>query len=212
MKLSYLLLSSLIGIALCAPQTYADDKKYTLQDLQVLEKSKAWPELFGHLEDVAPAQRDAAWNQLVMNACFQKEQTSPYYDEWCFPQLLSIVNANPANTDLAWQAGKWARQRRAQWTAVPFFHKAALKSGDPRCKDEDVSIAVLAALGQPAAKDPELIRLSQDLAFEKCWPELSAGLKKGIGEGSYVFTNACAGMKKKGALSGIQTKRCENAK
>lgn len=41
---------------------------YSIADLQALEKKSSWEELLLHAEDVAPAQRNAAWEKLVTQA------------------------------------------------------------------------------------------------------------------------------------------------
>jgi hypothetical protein len=41
---------------------------YSMTDLQALEKKGSWEELLGHAEDVAPAQRSAAWEKMVEKA------------------------------------------------------------------------------------------------------------------------------------------------
>lgn len=43
----------------------AEAKRYSLADLQALLESQSWSELVGHLEDVAPAKRNAAWKTVV---------------------------------------------------------------------------------------------------------------------------------------------------
>jgi hypothetical protein len=40
-------------------------EKYSLADLQALEKKEQYPELLGHIEDVPPASRGASWDALL---------------------------------------------------------------------------------------------------------------------------------------------------
>jgi hypothetical protein len=49
----------------------APTKPYTLEDLQALDRQKAWSELFAHLRDVRPSQRGPAWNQIATHVCLQ---------------------------------------------------------------------------------------------------------------------------------------------
>ena len=41
---------------------------YSMADLQALEKRSSWDEILDHAEDIAPAQRNAAWDKLVLDA------------------------------------------------------------------------------------------------------------------------------------------------
>lgn len=42
-----------------------DAKKYSMKDLKALEAKRAWRELLAHLQDIAPAKRNAAWEALL---------------------------------------------------------------------------------------------------------------------------------------------------
>ncbi len=43
----------------------ADEKKYSIQDIEALVKNESWSELVQHLEDILPAKRDKKWQQIV---------------------------------------------------------------------------------------------------------------------------------------------------
>lgn len=45
--------------------TAAPRTLYTMDDLLALEKRKSWSEMVDHLEDIAPAKRDATWDRLT---------------------------------------------------------------------------------------------------------------------------------------------------
>ncbi len=47
---------------------FVGETKYTLADLQALEKKEQYEELLAHVEDVAPASRSAAWDSLLARA------------------------------------------------------------------------------------------------------------------------------------------------
>lgn len=51
-----------------SPAPKAPGRVYTRADLDALRKAAAWSELVEHLEDVAPADRDADWTALTITA------------------------------------------------------------------------------------------------------------------------------------------------
>jgi hypothetical protein len=56
------------GRATIAVLGFVAGDKYTLADLQALEKKEQYEELLLHIEDVAPASRSAAWDALLTRA------------------------------------------------------------------------------------------------------------------------------------------------
>ena len=188
---------------------YAEDRRYTMKDLQALEKRETWNELIYHIKDIAPSERDAEWNRLLTKACLRDGLDSDLAGA-CYDELKSVMVSDPKNVDFAWKVGKWSRLNMNSAMAVPFFAKA-LKPGDARCKDEDVSLAVIAGLGFPtsSAGDKKLVEESQALAFRTCWTAISPALKKTFKvESGYFIMNTCAGLKQKHALSSEEAKKC----
>lgn len=57
-----------VGFGGATSSLKAKGKEYSMADLQALEKKGAWEELLGHAEDIAPAQRGAAWEKTVEKA------------------------------------------------------------------------------------------------------------------------------------------------
>jgi len=57
-------LAALCGLLLPG-STRAEDKKYTLQDLEALAKNESWSELTQHLEDVPPVKRNKKWEKVA---------------------------------------------------------------------------------------------------------------------------------------------------
>ena len=91
-----------------------------------------------------------------------------------------------------------------------FLRTAISQPGDARCQDEDVTSALVSGLGLPADSHGDIVKESRQLAFEKCWPADKDAIKKSFNEdssGSYQ-NNTCTDLKKKGALSNLQLKRC----
>lgn len=208
MKRLAITLAALFVTGLYAGTVHADDKKYSLQDLQALQKSKSWGELMAHLSDVAPAQRNADWNRLAEAVCTRPGSMDAYEAPYCMEPLKAVLASEPNNTDFAWKAGKWARLNMKSSEAVPFFSKAGLKTGDPRCKDDDVSLAVVSALGMPKDSYKEMVQQAQDIGFKKCWPETQSAILKELTANSYFSENACPDLKKKGALSKTDAPKC----
>jgi hypothetical protein len=60
-----LVLSCLCVAAVLASPSARADRKYTMKDLEALVKSESWAELVDHLDDLAPAERDAKWQQIA---------------------------------------------------------------------------------------------------------------------------------------------------
>lgn len=54
-----------LAAILAAGPALAEEKKYTIQDLEALAKSESWSELVQHLEDIAPAARDSKWQKIA---------------------------------------------------------------------------------------------------------------------------------------------------
>jgi hypothetical protein len=212
MKFPWPLVAAILAITILPAHLQAD-QRYTIQDLQALEKRNAWPELFMHLEDVPPSKRDATWDQVVIHACLQEDFQEDYAENWCGAQLKLLVNTTPNHPDLAWKSGKWARKHRAHWFAVYFFDKAITKSGDPRCLDEDVGLAIVSALGLPVESNEEVVRKGRELAFDKCWQALQPMLKRELADaGAYFRENVCEGLKGKKALSAPEAERCSGVR
>ncbi len=197
-----------LALGMMAGSVHAEDQRYSVQDLQALQQSKSWDELMMHLWDVPPSQRNANWNRIVESACTRLEPMDGTLAQYCVEPLKAVLNSEPTNTDLAWKAGKWARLNLNAAGAIPFFAKAGLKAGDPRCKDPDVSLAVISGLGLPADSEKEIVQQSQKIAFDTCWAAVSQELKKELKPNSYISQNACPGLKKKGALSKTDAAKC----
>jgi len=181
----------------------AEGKKYDLNDLQALDQRQAWDELLAHLQDVKPSQRTAAWNRVVEHACVRPGQMDSGVANYCAEPLKSVLVDEPQNAAFAWKAGKWARVNLQSWAAEPFFAGAIRQKGDSRCKDEDVSLALIAALSLPADSNKEIVEQSKGLAFGTCWPAVKEPLLKALGDSPdyLLVANACGPLKQKGVKS-----------
>ena len=93
------------------------------------------------------------------------------------------------------------------WVAISFFYQA---KGDEKfsCKDEDLKLAVVSALGLPADSNKEVVDQAKELGLEKCFKEVVDSIKKEASMGSYLFKNTCQKLIEKGQLSGLKKKKC----
>jgi hypothetical protein len=192
----------------------AQQKPYTVEQLQALDKSQSWEELVGHLQDIPPAKRGPAWNKLVGDGCFAFPNAEEPIAEYCAGLLRSVVLSEPANTDFVWKTAQWIRRNRVSWGAIQYFAKAGIKPGEERCKDGDLHEALISALGMPAARNGELVSQAQKLAFDVCWPATKVPLMHEYKENfdstaAYFLVNSCKGLKSKDALSPEQVKKCD---
>src|SRR5271156_39505 len=64
MKLAIAVLIALGGTRLA----HADDKKYTMADLKALVTQQSYREAVQHLDDVAPSERNADWQEVAGTA------------------------------------------------------------------------------------------------------------------------------------------------
>jgi hypothetical protein len=147
-KATRLSIALLVIAVVCAPAQ--QQQRYTLQDLQVLDRQKAWDELFMHLKDVPPSQRGPKWNQIVADVCLRPYENSDWWESWkidqCSETLQAAMNSEPADEALAWKAAKWSVSVHAWSNAVPFFARVVQKPGDAHCQDSDLIGAVGAGL------------------------------------------------------------------
>jgi hypothetical protein len=120
--------------------------------------------------------------------CFQSE----YQVEECRNAALKFVDADPANAKLTLVMAKVARLGMMSYAAMPFFKRAvAANKGGAACKDEDLSIAVIAALGLPY--DNVLFVDAKPIAGITCWADLRKPILKELAanDSGYYKTNVC---------------------
>ncbi len=130
-------------------------------------------------------------------------QGKDYSGDYCHQALLEWVEKNPKD---AFQAGKMTRLKMSHWTAIPFFEKAwAQGLGD--CKDEDVKLSVMSALGLPA-NQKEIIGAAVDISLNKCEKEFKDEVVTLAKSNDYVLKNTCKTLLDKKALTGVAAKRC----
>jgi hypothetical protein len=140
--------------------------------------------------------------------CFK----SSYSGEECHERLLGFVDADPKNASLALRAGKIVRLNQFAYVAMPYFKRAIDRQADAKaCADEDLRLAVVAALGLPP-DDPRM-KDARALASGSCFAALSDAVMEEFNKntkGSYYFDNACGFLKAKGKLGELQSKQCDS--
>lgn len=128
-------------------------------------------------------------------ACFRNGDL-----DTCRTAALKFVDADPTNGKLALAIAKLARLNMNSYSSVPFFKRAlAANKGTAVCKDEDLSIAVIAALGLPY-EDPLFVD-ARPIAGTTCWADLKKGILKELAANpnGYYKTNVCDLMRGKPA-------------
>ncbi len=97
-------------------------------------------------------------------SCFRNTYSGPQ----CAKMLRAFVALDKKNRELQFNAGKLARRGVQSWVAVEFFAPAIGKGNKTYCADEDVSIAVIDAIGRKNAQEAPAVQL----ATQTCWTQL----------------------------------------
>lgn len=142
-------------------------------------------------------------------AGFKRCFARAYDGSSCLEGLRAFVADDSANADLAWKAGKLARLRAGNASAVTFFAAASLsKAADERCKDDDLRLAVLAGLSLPRDSDGVIVERSLELASGPCFESLKGALKDNFSAGEYYQRNVCGLLISQKLVAGLQAKIC----
>ena len=130
----------------------------------------------------------------------------------CLEPLQKYAKSHPKEL---FAIGKRARLQFVHWAALQFFEPALGASpAAEKCADEDVSLAIVSGLSQPAENPPNGI--ARRLLSGKCFASVRAAVEKEIvssnGEG-YLQQHACPIFAKKGIrLSACEPKKAVSAK
>jgi hypothetical protein len=146
----------------------------------------------------------------AFNLCFQFDKLV----ETCARLMRTFVAEDPDNHDLAFRAGLIARLNLLSWTAVPYF-AMALQTGDPRCSNDQVDIAVLSGLALPPDDSDyhDALQGAKTIAGKLCWTALRAQLIKNLDDASsYYRDNTCPILRAHDALTEEQAKAACAAK
>lgn len=135
-----------------------------------------------------------------------------YDTGYCLEPLQKYAKTHPKEL---FAIGKRARLQFKHWVALQFFEPAlGLSPAAAKCADEDVSLAIVSGLSQPAEDAPNGI--ARRLLSGKCFPSVRAAVEKEIvssnGEG-YLPQHACPIFANKGVkLSACEPKKAVSAK
>jgi hypothetical protein len=205
---------------------FCDTKPYSQADLDALAAKENWSELWDHLGDIRPTERDQHWNTLAerttkalfngkgaqgkpaslesFERCFNYSQRGGY----CVDVLLEQVRQFKQDSDFATKAGRLVAKRVTLPYAVPFFEIALSGKDHSLCSDDTLKQSVIAAI---AVEEGQMPKSALNIAENYCWGELKNGLVESMGGGSvYYKKNACPLLMKKGVLKGLMEKYCKS--
>jgi hypothetical protein len=139
---------------------------------------------------------------------YYRERQGTTLDD-CFSSATKFVDATPDNAELALAMAKLMRPAASAYSSAPMFKRAVFAAGKHAaavCKDDDLELSIVAALGLPP--DYEEAAAARNTA-EKCFDALKKPMLGAFEEeGSYFRANACPLLLNKRALNGEQAKLC----
>ena len=139
-----------------------------------------------------------------LESCFQSGTPKA-----CRNNFLAFIQQAPDDRDLAFAAGKIVRRKMSYAYAMAFFYHAL--NGAPtlaRCDDEDVWLALSAALDLRNAKS-EALRMAKDVGFGTCWENLQGKLIDSVTDTPKRMQHICSSLLEKKALKGVRLKKCQ---
>jgi hypothetical protein len=103
---------------------------------------------------------------------------------------IKFIEEDASNGKLALAVAKVARKGMNSANAAPLFKRAVAAAKQAACKDSDLSLAVIAALGLPTDYDDYA---DGKTVAETCFAELKPAIVKELADASgYYKANACA--------------------
>jgi hypothetical protein len=138
-----------------------------------------------------------------LDACLQHSQMS------CVESALTFLEADPADSDLAWSFGNSIAKRDAS-AAVRVFKRALdIRHTAKECGQDVVKKAVVASL-RLSSEDPR-VGDAKAIAFELCWDVLKEPVIDGFinGDSDYRKNTCPILLTKKDALSAMSKRQCE---
>src|SRR5262249_3935709 len=126
-------------VVLLAFGALAQRKRYSLDNLQALDKTGAWDELGEHLTDVVPRQRGPQWNRIAEHVCLRPIEPIDAYSHdaldglrACGRLLGPATASEPNNKAFALRVAKFFGRSQFQSLAVPFSARAISSPHDAR--------------------------------------------------------------------------------
>lgn len=126
------------------------------------------------------------WGPKGFATCFDRS----YDVSDCKTFAIKFIDDDASNGKLALAMAKVARKGMNAYGAAPLFKRAVSATKATACKDADLSLAVIAALGLPTDYDDYADGKSvADTCFGELKPTI---LKELVGASGYYKDNACA--------------------
>ena len=133
----------------------------------------------------------------MFGKCFQLS----YSGEECVGMALDFVKVAGTDAKSKLAIAKIVSRNQNKYVAMPFFGAALTGSDHSACKDADFVATTTAALGLPP--DYDNAKTARDIAENVCFAELEKPIiaeLTGSDGGGYYKDNACAVLRKKGAV------------
>jgi hypothetical protein len=127
------------------------------------------------------------WGPKGFDSCFQES-----YDVGeCRKFAIKFVDDDASNGKLALAMAKVARRGMNAYNSTPLFKRAVTATKKAACKDEDLRLSAIAALGLPTDYDDYKDGKS---VIDSCYNELKPAILKELGteKTGYYHDNACA--------------------
>ena len=126
------------------------------------------------------------WGPKGFATCFDRS----YDVSECKTFAIKFIDDDASNGKLALAMAKVARKGMNAYGATPLFKRAVTASKAAACKDADLSLSVIAALGLPSDYDDYA---DGKTVAEICFAELKPAIVKELADASgYYKDNACA--------------------
>ena len=133
------------------------------------------------------------WGPKGFDKCFQDS----YDVSECRSFAIKFIDDDASNGKLALAMAKVARRGMNAYNSTPLFKRAVAATKKTACKDDDLELSAIAALGLPTDNDDYADGKS---VVNSCFAELKPAIVKELekGETGYFKDNACALLTSKG--------------
>ena len=178
----------LLGQAAAGFAASGKDSFDKLRNMLAIEEQ--YPSVIKHAKYAAVR---TEWGPKGFEACF----SNSYSTDQCRTYAIAFVDDDASNGKLALAVAKIARKGMNAYNSAPLFKRAVAAAKKTACKDSDLSLSTIAALGLPSDYDD--FKDGKSVA-DSCFAELKPTIVKQLGEqkSGYFFDNACALLTAKG--------------
>ncbi len=194
---------------------YGKENKYSLADLESLQKNQNWLELLEHIEDVSPSERNQQWEEMLIIATekgfdfFEQDQYS-YRMSWYTDRIISRYPQVRKDKAFMFKLAKKVRLSISDTEAIKYFDWAIdEKTTTVQCSDSDLLTSVESSLKNLSPKHSNISHVKK-VAFGHCLSFLKPAIKAALRDkNGHSMNNACSEMIQQDALTGISKKRCQ---